>query len=300
MPRTFSSMMGYKPTTSGKPILNPIFFYRDNSIKSEIKEVLYSRARAFVSELGLKPEDIEDLLIVGSQASFDYASGSDVDVTILLDRGLNLTKDDLRSLSFAASLYTYKMSPSIDGLDLNFYLSHRNIGSLRPAKQGIYSLGKNKWLKPPSRLCEAHPNYIASKTNSIIELIEECVQDDSQSADGCAEMLLKKLKRYRISGLKSEKGEASTQNMVWRLLSRSGYIQSLKDKIDAMKRDFYRIKSPDLVSTKELKKLVKSDETTNRVPSSLLYWQKKMMKGGDITPMVRRIDRLLSIIRETK
>ena len=113
--------------------LNPKF-WDGFDLRPEIQKALEERARGFVRKLGIDPQDMSDIRIVGGNASYNYTDTSDLDVTIMLDRNQTLKKDDVRRLGISAANLTYRLSPSIEGVDLNFYIGHRNLGSLRPAK----------------------------------------------------------------------------------------------------------------------------------------------------------------------
>lgn len=272
--------------------LNPVFWNPDKTLRESVAQALVDRASDFVKRLGKNPSEIEDVMIVGGNASYRYDDSSDLDVTILLDRNTKYSTEEIRLLGLSASGLTYRLSPSINGVDLNFYISSRNIGALRPAKQGIYSVFEERWIKPPTSNYEIHHNYITSKVNYFAELIEECINDDSTESQDCAKKLLERLKRYRISGLKSSDGENSTPNLVWRVLSTSNYINTLKEKIQQIEKDFYRVQTPSLIRNEEFRALIREDVELG-FPSSILKWQTKILKGQNPK---RMLDRILPII----
>ena len=299
MTKTFSELMGQKRPV---PTLNPKFFNTDDSIRESVRQAITTRAIAFASKLGYTENDIEDLVLVGGNASYDYSDASDLDVTIQLDRDLNIDKKTLRLLGTVAANLNYRLSPSVDGTDLNFYISSTNVGSLRPAKQGVYSFTRG-WLKPPTSQPEQHPNFIAAKSNYFLEQIEECVADERTEANDCAKKLLDRLKRYRVSGLKSREGEMSTPNLVWRTLSRSGYIQMLKQKIETLEKDFFRIQSGEagsgILKTEEYKQFIQMDFGKQPVPQAIVKWSNKVLKGGDCRPLLNRVKPIVSLFKNT-
>ena len=131
---------------------------------------------------------------MGSNAGFNYDNdSSDLDATLMLKRDLNLSKEEVRRLGRSSTYLTYKLNPTINGIDLNFYVSSRNLGGLRPANQNIYSMFKQEFLIGPTKYSESAPNYIASRAAEWINQIEACADDDVGDANVCAERLLKKL-----------------------------------------------------------------------------------------------------------
>jgi len=294
MTKTFAQMMN---VTQKQSSLNPKFFNEDDSMKESVRDSIEERAVSFVNKLGYKGSDIEDIILVGGNASYDYDDASDLDVTILMDRDLNLDKKTIRLLGTTASNLTYRLSPSVDGTDLNFYISSRNVGGLRPAKQGIYSFSKG-WVKKPTKQSELEPNFLASKANYFLELIEECAADERPEADDCADKLLSKLKKYRLSGLTSAKGEESTPNLVWRTLSRSGYIQMLKEKIERLEKDYFDIKTPSLIENHEFRRFIQVDLNEDILPRAVLGWSKRILKGENPVYILRRLKPICALFNQ--
>ena len=270
--------------------LNPKFWTEDNKLIPEIHNLLVQGATDFVERLGIDPEMIDDIRLVGGNASYNYTDASDLDATIMLNRDMNLSKEDVRRLQISANNLTYRYRPTLEGVDLNFYISTRNVGGLRPAKQSIYSLSEEDFLAGPTRFPEMSPNFLAGKTNFLIELIEECVNDDEEDADECAQKIYETLKKYRVKGLQSRQGEESTENIVWKMLSNSGYIKMLKDKIDELERNYYQFKNPSsIINNEEFKMLVKEGTGVNTIPHSILKWNNRLLNGENPTEMIKRI-----------
>ena len=177
---------------ANKPTLNPEIWDTDtNKLQDLVRFEIINRAEDFVEKLGIKASDIEDVRIVGGNASYNYDDESDIDATIMLRRDLGLSTQDIRRLGISASNLTYKLQPSINGIDLNYYLSSRNVGGLRPSRQSVYSLFKDKFLVGPGRAPETDQNFIASKASFIIEQIESCLIDEEKDSGECANDLLK-------------------------------------------------------------------------------------------------------------
>ncbi len=276
--------------------LNPKLWTENEELQPEIHNFLVDTAEDFVQKLGIDPKYIDDVRLVGGNASYNYSDASDLDATIMLSRDMNLSKEDIRRLQISANNLTYRLNPEINGIDTNFYLSSRNVGGLRPARQSIYSLEKMDFISGPTRNPELEGNYLASKANYIAEMIEECVGYDSNESDECAEKLLQKLKRYRAKGLRSKEGEESTENLVWRVLSRSGYIKLLKTKMEQLEKDYYRLKTPSaLIRNEEFRLLVREDTGINTVPNSIVKWNTRILRGEDPTSLIKRIKPILAL-----
>lgn len=275
--------------------LNPKLWNNDETLNGTIRESIMERAGSFLERLGFSANDIDDVRIVGGNASYNYHAASDIDATIVVKRDLNLTKEDVRRIGISSSNLNYKLSPSINGIPLNFYFGTRNISPLRPAKQAVYSITKQKFLVGPTKMPEVEPNHIAGKANFFASLIEECIDDESNESEDCSKKLLDRLKRYRLRGLKTKDGEFSTQNLVWRVLSRSNYIQVLKDKVGELEKSYYRVKTPSIIQNEEFKMLIKEGTGIETIPQSIVRWNKRILMGKNPLAMLARVKAILAL-----
>lgn len=290
--RDFSGLLRHKSK------LNPIIFNEQGKLREEVRQFIISRAYDFTNALGLKKRNVlEDVRLTGGNASYTYTDNSDLDVTLMLDRNLDLSKQEIQRLGIACSLLNYKLNPQVAGIDLNYFISSRNVGGTRPANQAIYSLWDNEFIKAPTKYHESHANHIASKANYFAEIIENCLIDEDDPDSKCSEFLLKKLKAYRAKGLASKEGEFSTANAVWRVLSRSGYITKLKSKVNQLKVDHYRLKldKVSLLNNDDYRSLVNDVPGVHSVPTSIVAWDKRLRNGASVEDFIRRVEPVLSL-----
>ena len=57
----------------------------DNTLKSEVNDKLLEIANVFMEFLEVPEDAIEDILIVGSSANYNYTKFSDIDVHLIID-----------------------------------------------------------------------------------------------------------------------------------------------------------------------------------------------------------------------
>ena len=69
--------------------------------------------------------------------------------------------------------------------------------------------------------------------NMIDDLLDTIEDMDVRSAKEMVDKYKKKLKKYRTCGLEKG-GEYSTENLVFKILRRNGYIQKLHDETSKM------------------------------------------------------------------
>lgn len=96
---------------------------------------------------------------------------------------------------------------------------------------GVYSVLFNKWLNVPKKEeFVIDKNKIKEKTkqwmNIIDNLIDTIEDDDLNNSKIIIQKYKDKLKKYRTCGLE-KKGEYSTENLVFKMLRRNGYIKKL-------------------------------------------------------------------------
>ena len=276
-----------------KKFLHPEIWTKDNELLPGVEEKLLQMALEFASRLRIPKDHIIDVRVIGGAASYVWSNGSDMDVTILLDKEEGYDKTKIRKLGVKASNLNYKLRPMISDVETNFYISAGNVGSLRPATS-VYSVAKRRFLLGPSRADESNSNFVVGKANAIAELIESALMDDSPDSAECLEELLRRLKRFRSKGLYgSEKGDNGLANMVWRLLSRSGYIGTLKSKIHSLKND----RTAPLLSVQELKDLAKTTKGLDAVPTSIVKLNTLLLKGGCPDEFIERADKVLALFK---
>ena len=111
-------------------------------------------------------------------------------------------------------------------------------------------------------------------------------------------LVLDRLKRYRLKGLKTKDGEFSTQNLVWRVLSRSNYIQVLKEKVSDLEKSYYRVKTPSLIQNEEFKMLIKQGSGIETIPQSILRCNRRLLLGKNSLPMLAMVKKILELFND--
>jgi hypothetical protein len=88
----------------------------------------------------------------------------------------------------------------------------------------------NEWIDVPKKLkFEVDKKVLENKIKCWTDKIDKATETASMDDDvDVLENLRKKIKEYRKSGLEKE-GELSYENLVFKFLRRSGYIQKLFD-----------------------------------------------------------------------
>ena len=214
--------------------LNSNLFTNDELLKDKVRAKMLEIVDEFLADL--KEQDIkikvDDILLIGSNASYNYTKDSDIDLHILANA--KATKYDTE---VAAALYSAYRSLFNKNLDIEFYdipveIFVETEDSPR-VSNGIYSVKKNKWIKKPVE--EDIPDYDTKALNELVDKWEAKCKDliDSIKADKLddekkvvklLEDIYDKLRKKGIS-----KGEYSIENLAFKELRNKRYLDQLKD-----------------------------------------------------------------------
>lgn len=212
-------------------ILNPELFNND-ILKPEVVEQLHRIAKEFYEETELEAP-IEDIILLGSSAGYNWTPTSDLDLHLLVDfEKIDENKELVKKL---VDGYKNKWNNSHD-IYINEHPVEVYIQDIDEVNksQAVYSIGKNEWITKPKY---ESPNIdkiaIKRKYKELATLIDNSVQ---QSDIENLKNLVRRLYNMRESGLSSG-GEYSTENLVFKLLRKNGYIDKVRDTIISLMDD---------------------------------------------------------------
>lgn len=226
--------------------LNPKVWLSNNLINSRVRLRLLDIADNFFDSLDIDWVDVDDIILTGSLANYNWSKYSDFDVHIILD----FSKVDEKTEFVSDYFNTKKKLWNIEHEDLKIYgfpveLYVQDVNEPH-SSTGIYSLEKNEWIVEPKREnfkdIKLNKKYIKIKSLEIMDKIDHIYDMISRETDEYKiEFISKKIKKLfdKIKGLRKEglkkHGEYSTFNIIFKLLRRMGYI----DKLYEMKINIY-------------------------------------------------------------
>ena len=85
----------------------------------------------------------------------------------------------------------------------------------------------------------------------------------------------------------------------WRILSQSGYIQTIKDKAGKLEKDYDTIQNPKLIENNELRMLIKNGVGVDTIPVSSVGWEKRIRIGESSLEMINRVKLILALFSVT-
>jgi predicted nucleotidyltransferase len=218
---------------SVKKTLNPkVWENPDDPEKSsmvpKVRKALMRIAEEFIDYLG---EDVfvEDIVLTGSLANFNWSEFSDFDLHIIVD--LQQYEDEAplykELYNLKKQVFNDKHDIKIFGYDVELYAQDNEEPHFAT---GVYSVMNDEWVTNPKKFKnEVDKSVLEKKIKNWTEKIDK-VLDSEDSEDNLKQIdsVKEKLKDYRKSGLEKE-GELSYENLVFKFLRRSGHIEKLFD-----------------------------------------------------------------------
>lgn len=197
-------------------------------MKEKVREGLLKIAEKFVEYLG---DDIfvDDVVLTGSLANFNWSEFSDFDLHIIIDFSQFGDESETMKENFnlKKQIFNEKHDITIFGYDVELYAQDSEETHF---STGVFSVLNDEWISEPKKVkFELDKTTLEKKIHQWTEKIDSAI-DKSEKKDGkILEDIKEKIKEYRKSGLEKE-GELSYENLVFKFLRRSGHIQKLFDK----------------------------------------------------------------------
>jgi hypothetical protein len=213
-----------------KKTLNPKVFDKDKKMHSDVRSRLLMIADDFFETLDIGWVDLDDVILTGSLANYNWSKFSDVDLHILLqfedvDENVDLVREYFNSKK---NLWNEKHSITIKGYDVELYLQDTHESHV---SSGVYSVMWDGWVVKPERGDKKiDAKKVSEKVNSIVDAIKhvyEMYKDgEYDKVIRSIKTLKEKLKKMRQAGLDRE-GEYSFENIAFKVLRRSEYLDKL-------------------------------------------------------------------------
>lgn len=221
--------------------LNPLL-WDDLNLKDDVKQALLDIANHFIENIGFSI-DVSDIRFLGSNASYNYNSQSDIDLHIISNFDINYVDNVILQQLYnnEKNSFNSKHDITVKGIPVELYVE--DMKSMN-ATNGSYSLLQDKWIKEPEPIFYTIPDY-SRELASEIENIDR-VLTSTNSSDIKAE--INKIYLMRKDGL-ALAGEISIGNLVFKELRNLGKIKELTDKYYELESNELSLESEDLKET---------------------------------------------------
>lgn len=236
---TTDILKSFKPQSE----LNPKIWYLPNEkymgdpegqkyeMKPEVRERLLEIAYQFLDYLNVDLI-VTDIVLTGSLANYSWSKYSDFDIHIIanynqfpqaqleLYKELFMLKKALFNKSHDIKLFGYETELYIEGEEDAHFSS------------GVYSLLYDEWQhKPEKEDVKIDKETVKRKAQQWMDIIDGVLENiEDEDIDDAKELIEKykeKLRKFRTCGLQKD-GEYSSENLVFKILRRNGYLEKLR------------------------------------------------------------------------
>ena len=201
-------------------------------MKSEIRERLLEIAYEFIEFLDIEIV-VTDIILTGSLSNYNWSKYSDFDLHIVTNfQQYQENQIELyeKLFNLKKMLFNQKHDITIKGYEVELYVQNETESHF---SSGVYSILFDEWANVPEKEdVTVDKELIKGKAkqwmNIIDDLLDAIKDEDASTAKEMVQKYKDKLKKYRTCGLENG-GEYSTENLVFKILRRNGYIEKLHD-----------------------------------------------------------------------
>ena len=213
-----------------KDELNSKIWDENMKLRKEVREKLLQTANEFVDFIGV-PLLIEDVIFTGSLANYNWSEYSDIDLHVVCDF-IQFSDTELplyeELFKVKKTIFNTNHDIKIFGYEVELYVQNATEAHF---SSGVYSVLYDEWdVKPEKEDSNIDTKILKSKINhwksQIDTVVDNATEKDIDEAREYIKKFKEKLKKYRSSGLKKE-GEYSYENLVFKYLRRSDYLEKL-------------------------------------------------------------------------
>jgi predicted nucleotidyltransferase len=213
-----------------KDELNSKIWDENQKLRKEVREKLLQTANEFIDFIGV-PLLIEDVIFTGSLANYNWSEFSDIDLHVVCDF-IQFSDNELslyeELFKVKKTIFNTNHDIKIFGYEVELYVQNASEAHF---SSGVYSVLYDEWdVKPEKEDSNIDTKILKSKINhwknQIDTVVDNATEKDIDEAREYIKKFKEKLKKYRSSGLKKE-GEYSYENLVFKYLRRSDYLEKL-------------------------------------------------------------------------
>lgn len=215
-------------------ILNPKIFDSKGKMIKSVRLAILDIVDEFIDQVDESVDlPILDVILVGSNANYNYTDKSDLDIHIVTN--FNDISDDNNLAGLFTNderkIFNSKYDISIKGISAEVYVEDVNGAST--TSNGIYSVLNDSWIKVPVR--EDLPEFNIEDTgyNELPRQADRLLNDSDVSSSEIQEFIdaLYLMRKYSIMS----DGEYGEGNLAFKELRSRGILDDLKDKLEEVR-----------------------------------------------------------------
>lgn len=193
-------------------------------LKEDVRDKLLETAEAFYEFLKIEGVEVEDIVITGSSANYNWTENSDIDLHIVVDK----TKAKKLCGELVDEYFDTKKriwndlhNIRIRSFPIEMYVEGSD---QRAVSSGVYSIMNDEWVtEPKHEEPSVDDDAVRVKAAEIIREVQDVLTADKASA---VEQVVEKIRKMRQAGL-DKNGEFSTENLVFKILRNDGWLEKM-------------------------------------------------------------------------
>tara|TARA_Y100000296_G_scaffold84937_1_gene119617 strand:+ start:854 stop:1624 length:771 start_codon:yes stop_codon:yes gene_type:complete len=221
-------------TLKMKKELNPEIWMKNKHLYPNIRKRLLKISQDFFDKLELNHMYPYDVTFTGSLANYNWSEYSDIDLHIIIDFNSTENSRELMRELIDAKRAAWNRTHDIRvfGYEVEIYVQDKNEAHI---STGIYSVMKDTWvLKPRPQELDVDWEEVRMKGKFVARRIQEVYElfkhNKYRDAYRSSIKLKDRIRKLRKCGLEHG-GQYSTENLAFKLLRRSDYL----DKLNSLK-----------------------------------------------------------------
>lgn len=206
--------------------LNPKL-WQDNQLLPEVRQKIVDIVANFEEYVEI-PIHIVDIVIVGSNAAYNYTQYSDLDVHVIVNPEMvTEIPEDIQTMIYnmKKSSFNKEFDIKIKGIPVELYVEdmHSSVVS-----NGIYSICDDRQVKEPKQNNSITKHNIEKDLEEWIEKINQAIStSDYDSISGTIDLLY--LMRKNSIAIEGEYGKG---NEIFKTLRDRGYLANIKEALN--------------------------------------------------------------------
>ena len=206
-------------------------FWDGLTLRTEVRDKLLEIGYIWAEFAKIPPNAIQDIILVGGNANYNYTEYSDLDLHLVVDKDeiaacqTDFLDDFLRDKK---RLWALTHDVTLYGQPVELYA--QDIRDEIPRNQGTYSVLNQRWIQEPRKqYVDFTDPLLKQKVRDMMERIDDLI--DTQADDiTVLNKLKEKIRTMRGSAIQRG-GEFALENLVFKELRNRGYLDKLSKYI---------------------------------------------------------------------
>lgn len=212
--------------------LNPLI-WEGETLRSDVRTAILEIVNKYIEDSEvLSLEDVIDIELLGSNASYNYTKDSDLDIHLVVNMEMISSDPALVQIACNAekALFNKAYEITIKGIEIELYVEDVKAGAV---SNGVFSVSKNEWIKMPVPKqipdIKEDEEYLGLLDAWMIRAKKAC------NSDSRIEVMtfINDLYNLRRISIMTD-GEYALGNLVFKEIRNHGLLQELKDSLNKL------------------------------------------------------------------